>query len=375
MRSILFVDDEPAVIDGMRDAVRRYRGASAMAFAESGTAALTLLASHAFDVVVSDMRMPGMDGIALLAAVRAQYPATLRIVLSGYSEPDAMVRALSVAHLFLTKPCGAAELMATIDRACRSRELLSEGMLLTAVRGASTLPSVPSVHAHLNEVIDDPAASARELGTIVEQDMAMAAKVLQVANSAMLRLERRATSVPEAASYLGLHTLKLIATSRCTFPFDPRAAPAGFSIEGLQRHSLVVARIAARIAEEDGLPADAFTAGLLHDVGKLVFASRTPRASAQHRAAHAEAGGCLLGLWGLPDALVEAVAHHHDPARASTTELSAATVIHVADALAHELVPVPGERTPAMHEGHLTRVGVAARLPAWRALAALAAGT
>jgi HD-like signal output (HDOD) protein/ActR/RegA family two-component response regulator len=355
VRNILFVDDEPSVLDDMREALLPLGGRYSMVFAGSGRAALERLALRRFDAVVTDMRMPGMDGSALLAAVQAQHPTTIRIVLSGIGEL-AVVQAASTAHLFLAKPCGAAELMTTIDRACRRREPIGDETLLGAVVGASALPSVPKLHARLNEVLADPATTTREVAAILAQDMAFSAKVLQIANSPVFHAGRGVTSAARAAMYVGLPALRVLAA----------AAPsvAGSSIEDLQRHSLLVARIAVRIAEDARLPGRVFTAGLLHDVGKLVHAPRS---------AHAEAGGCLLGLWGLPDLIVEAVAHHHHPERASPAGMSTATVIFVADGLAHEVAPASGAPPPAVDDEHLARIGAAGRLPMWRRLAATTA--
>jgi putative nucleotidyltransferase with HDIG domain len=241
---------------------------------------------------------------------------------------------------------------------------------MRAVTATSALPSAPSIHRRIDDAIADPAATARDLGAILAEDPALGAKVLQLANSSMFHSGPGVTSVSKAASYLGVNTLKLLARSGCRFPLDPRCSPAGFSIERFQRHSLLVAHIAQRIADEAHLPCDAFTAGLLHDVGKLVAAARSLPAASKHSASHAAAGACLLGLWGLPDALVEAVAHHHDPEQISSRGLTGAAVIHVADALAHELAPVPGEHGPAINGDYLASIGVADRVPAWRALAA-----
>ncbi|MEA2445131.1 MAG: hypothetical protein QOJ12_2423, partial [Thermoleophilales bacterium] len=230
MKRILFVDDEQFVLDGMRDALRPYRGTCDVMFATSGREALVRLGTGHFDVVVSDMRMPVMDGAALLAEVQARHPATVRIVLSGYTELNVAVRAASVAHLFLAKPCGSRELMATIDRACALRDLLADGALLEAIGAASTLPSVPDVYARLNEALADPATSAPAVAAILEQDMAMSAKVLQLVNSAFFQLDRSVTNVSEAVSYLGLPTLKVLALSVSTFEaFETRAPLTGFS--------------------------------------------------------------------------------------------------------------------------------------------------
>jgi putative nucleotidyltransferase with HDIG domain len=388
VRRILFVDDERNMLDSMRDALRRYRNRYALVFALSGREALTRLSADPFDVVVSDMRMPGMDGATLLAEVQALYPRTVRIVLSGYTELDVAVRAAAVAHLFLAKPCTIRELMATIDRACVVCDLVGDSTLLATVGEISTLPSVPATHARLDEALADPATTAGDAAVLVERDMAMSAKVLQLVNSAFFQLDKAVTSISEGVSYLGIRTLRVLASASTFKAFDPIEPPGRFSIDDLQEHSLLVGRVATGIADEAEVPEDLLAAGLLHDVGKLVLAARLPgqlseslaiaageRAplflveQRQYQATHAEVGACLLGLWGLPDRLVEAVAHHHRPERVSTTELSAATIVHVADALAHEVAPIADEPGPAVDEDHLARIGMKGRLPAWRCLA------
>jgi putative nucleotidyltransferase with HDIG domain len=361
-----------------------------LVFVTSGRDALARLAAEPFDVVVSDMRMPGMDGAALLSQVQAEHPATVRIVLSGYTELEVAVRAASVAHLFLAKPCGSRELMATIERACGLRELLADGALLQAVGAASTLPSVPATYARLNEALADSATTSAEAAKIVEQDMAMSAKVLQLVNSGFFRLGRDVTSVSEAVSYLGVPTLKVLALSAGAFDaFEPCEPLAGFSIETLQQHSLLVARIATRLADEAQSPDDVLAAALLHDVGKLVCAAHLPAAFAeslavaareptplflveqrQRQVTHAEIGAYLLGVWGVPDPLVEAVAHHHRPKRVPSATLTPSAIVHVADALAHEVSPIEGEPAPGVDEEYLASIGFDQRLELWRSLAA-----
>jgi putative nucleotidyltransferase with HDIG domain len=394
MKYILFVDDEQHVLDSMRDALRPYRRGWKMAFATSGKEALSRLDAEPYDVVVSDMRMPGMDGAALLAEVQARHPGTVRIVLSGYTELNVAVRAAAVAHLFLAKPCGSRELMATIDRACALRDLLADSALVAAVGAASTLPSVPATYARLTDALTDPAVGEAEVALILEQDMAMSAKVLQLVNSAFFQLDRSVTNVTQAVSYLGVPTLKALALSASTFEaFEPVKPVTGFSIETLQDHSLLVGRIATALADDAGWRDDLLAAGLLHDVGKLICAARLPDEFAgslaraaeeskplylvenrERKVTHAEIGASLLGVWGLPHTLVEAVAQHHRPERAGTTRLDPATLIHVADALAHELVPIEGEPGPKLDEVHLASIRCEGRLPGWRKLAAYEVG-
>jgi YesN/AraC family two-component response regulator len=115
LRRVLFVDDDQYILDGLQNLLRKQRSRWDMCFALGGAAALELFAAAPFDVIVSDMRMPGMDGAELLAHVRERYPAARRIVLSGYAEPAAVQRALEVAHQFLSKPCRAPDLIDAID--------------------------------------------------------------------------------------------------------------------------------------------------------------------------------------------------------------------------------------------------------------------
>jgi len=116
VKRILFVDDDESVLDALRNILRKRRNEWDMVFSIGAKAALTELAKAPFDVVVTDMRMPGMDGAALLTHVRDHYPGTARIVLSGHAERDAIVRALPVTHQFLNKPCDAVTLRSVVER-------------------------------------------------------------------------------------------------------------------------------------------------------------------------------------------------------------------------------------------------------------------
>lgn len=117
MTTILLVDDDPFVLKSLVRCLRRSRPAWSCSFAANGAAALDELAKTDFDVVVSDMRMPGMDGAELLTRVRDAYPRALRVVLSGQAEGAQMDRAASVAHAFLGKPTPVSALVTCIEGA------------------------------------------------------------------------------------------------------------------------------------------------------------------------------------------------------------------------------------------------------------------
>src|SRR5262249_35044517 len=152
--------------------------------ATGATEALAELKIAPVDIVISDMRMPGLDGASLLAKIKEDYPATARLILSGHAERDAILRALPVAHQFLSKPCDATVLRTAIERTCDLHRLLEDEAIRQVVGRLDRLPSVPQTYVELTEAASRPGASTSDFATIIERDPAMSAKVLQLVNSA-----------------------------------------------------------------------------------------------------------------------------------------------------------------------------------------------
>jgi putative nucleotidyltransferase with HDIG domain len=388
MNRILFVDDEPAVLDALRDRLRKQRKEWEMVFARGGDEALAHCEAGAFDVIVSDMRMPGMDGAELLRRVRDRWPTSIRLVLSGHAEREAVIRALPVAHQYVSKPCDTETLRSTIARACTLRDLLADDTLRKIVGGIDKLPSVSSIYLELAATLADDNASITDVVRIVERDPAMCLKLLQIVNSAYFGLARRVTAMRDAISYLGVNLVKALALAADVFARAEAARGVSPAFLGeVQQHSMRVARLARAIAPTD--KDDAFMAGMLHDVGRLVVAladQASPPVAAQDRPArqgdapvheaerarfgvsHAEVGAYVLGSWGVPLLIVEAVAGHHDPQRMSTT-FDTVTVLHVADALVSGLDGDRSERA-SIDEAHLGRLGLLEKVAVWRDRAA-----
>ena len=356
MKRILFVDDEPKILEGLQRMLRPQRQEWEMAFAPGGEAALAMLEAEAFDVVVSDMRMPGVDGAKLLETVREKYPGMLRVILSGYTEMEASFRAVPVAHQFLLKPCNADALRAAIERATRLMEALNSKMLASLVGSLQDLPSVPSTYAELRTALADPETSINRIVTIVEKDVAISAKVLQLVNSAFFGVTREVADIRTAVSYLGMNILQNLVLSLEAFRcFQPKKAIPGFSLDVFHTHAQITAKIAGAVPGKAKLPGAAVGAGLLHDIGKLVIADRAPDhlaraidgARQENRplyaieeeligVSHAEVGAYLLSLWGLPYPVVEAVAHHHHPERVEQDQLDLVSIVYLSNLLAHE---------------------------------------
>ena len=322
----------------------------------------------------------------LLSAVRDRSPGTVRIVLSGYAEDQVILRAAPVAHRFLAKPCDIKQLRRIVERSCELREISAGEHLRLAATSAMRLPALPALYSRVTLLLRDPEASLRDVAALVDQDVAIAARVLQLANSAFFGRTRRITRLDEAVAFIGLTPLRALILSAEAFEtLDPSGAVGGFSVEALQRRAQSTARLARSLADDPAQGDDAFCAALLHDIGLLILASIEPDHVATSIAiaardgrwladverelrgtSHAEVGAHLLELWGLPDAIAEAVAYHHRPDQAHDAVFDVTAVVAIAGALLEELdepsLPVP----PALDLAYLERIGVADRLGRWR---------
>jgi HD-like signal output (HDOD) protein/CheY-like chemotaxis protein len=333
MKRILFVDDEPAVLQGLRRMLHAMRTEWEMEFVESAREGLDRLAQEPFDLVVSDMRMPQMDGAEFLARVQRDHPNTVRIILSGFADREAILRVVGPAHQFLSKPCDPTLVRSTIERALGLRNLLRSERLASFVGGLATVPSVPHLYRQVLEELEDPDCSLARVGELVAQDVAMSAELLKIVNSAYFGLTTPVSTAGKAVSLLGLETINSLVLGVGIFS-EFAECPAKFPIETVWRSSLLAAAAGRQIAKEEGLTPDladrAFLAGILHRIGQLVLAVNAPekyarvlagpseqpleaREQAAFQTSHCEVGGYLLRLWGMEDALVEAVAFRELP--------------------------------------------------------------
>ena len=388
MKHILFVDDEPLVLQGLERMLRPMREKWEMRFVASGAQALAAMAATPADVVVADMRMPGMDGAQLLKEIMRSYPATVRLILSGFTEKNVIARCVGVAHQYLAKPCEPATLQATIERVTNLEHTLQAGALQRLVGRLERLPSLPALYTEILQCLQNPNADLADVGALIAHDLGMAAKVLKLVNSAFFGLPQPIANPAEAVLYLGLDNVKSVVLAAKTFGQFQEIKVPGFDADALWQHSLHTAGAAQRIArQQHGLRAvaeQAFVAGLLHDVGKLILATNLreqytalrPPATGDDRpmweiergvfgASHADVGGYLLGLWGLPAPVVEAIALHHYPAIMTGGEFAPLKAVHVANAFAHHTAPRADE---GIDLDYLKQLGVDGNLEEWRAL-------
>jgi putative nucleotidyltransferase with HDIG domain len=389
---ILFVDDEPNILDGLRRMLRGQRDQWDMAFAASGPDALAQMEMAPFDVVVSDMRMPGMDGAQFLADVQQHHPATVRIVLSGHSDLESIMKSVGPTHQYLTKPCDVDKLRVTVERAVALRSLLTSDGLRTLVTGLQSVPSLPALYQEIVQAVQSPDTPLSVIGAIIGRDPGMSAKILQLVNSAFFGLGRSVASPAQAVSFLGLDTIRALVLSVNVFEqFDAKKIRA-FQLERLWTHSLSVGTLAKTISTLENatksVREESLFAGLVHDIGKLILVANLPEeydaaqvladregiclTEAQRQvfgSSHPEVGAYLLRIWGIPDEVVEAVAFHHHPSASPGDHFTALTAVHAANAL-DTVVPAhdPARCPQVIDADYLEGLGLTDRLAAWRAV-------
>ena len=391
MKRVLFVDDETSILSGLRRMLRPYRNEWEMAFAESGEQALVLMAETPFDVVVSDMKMPGMNGVELLTKIKSQYPDTIRIALSGHAEMEMLLESVQVTHQFLAKPSDAEHIRNVVAQALALKEMLNDEKLRACISSIDMLPSLPTLYTRVTEIASTPDGTLKEIGHVVGEDISMSAKILQIVNSAFFGLARDVSSPEEATTILGLDVVRsLILSVKIFSSFDQKNC--ALNLEQLNRHCQRVGFLARAIAKHEEQPRRicdlSLMAGMMHDIGKLVLATAYPdRYRDIHNPdcpeedwkieletfgiSHAQIGAYLLGVWNLPNPVVEAVAYHHIPDKAVTAPFSALTATHIADALLFEYERNHlGEQAPVFNEAYISRIADTGKLESWRALTA-----
>lgn len=355
-KRILFVDDEPVALETIKTQIKECYPELEAVYATSGAVALELLAESAFEVVVTDFQMPEIDGCKLLQTIMQQWPETIRVITADADDKAQVMRVTKSTHRFLDKPLDVAVLKGIIERSHRFQDVLRNKTLVNLATGISKLPSFPPLYLQILKELQSSDCSLKRVGEMVAEDVALTAKVLQVVNSAYFGLARRVVTPQQAVNLIGLDTLRALVVytyAFANFKVDPRLLEV-FSVKRLSQHSLLVGKLAQALSREEvmdkSLEEEALIAGILHDIGKLVLIQSPDQyleaanySQIQHcdiyqaeyeifGASHAEVGAYLLGLWGIPEPVVLAVAFHHNPAKLLDSGFTALTTVHVANA-------------------------------------------
>lgn len=332
---LLFVDDETNVLAALRRMLRNKRDHWDTVLVNSSQAALEALEKTPFDVIISDIKMPGMDGAELLTRVKDAYPGTIRIALSGQVDLNEVIRSIRSVHQYISKPCTAEDLIARIEGALQSKEVLTDPKMLKLVTEIDALPVIPRIFQQIRDELAKPEPSIDRIADSITQDVGLMAKILKLVNSPFFGLPSHIDSMHKAITMLGLETIKALILSTHLFTSYDGHALAGLKLNLLWEHCFRVASIARLIAECDKADKNVIVncrmAGLLHDVGKLILINYFPKRYGQVLEAarknggpvcnierqvfgttHAEMGAYLMGLWGMSHEVVHAIGYHHD---------------------------------------------------------------
>ncbi len=357
MKKILFVDDEPAILDGLQDSLRKHRRRWDMTFACGGDAAITELSSKQYDVVVSDVRMPGVGGIDVLTYAKDHHPEAIRIALTGFADEDSTIKLTELAQRYLTKPCSVEDLDEAISRDSGLIEAFDNPIVQELAGSAGRLPASENVQLKILDSLNSGEGSIDDIASIIEADVALTAKILQLANSSFFRRQTSVVSARHAVTHLGVDVIRSLVLADQLFERSKDIPPMDyFDVGAMRKHSFLCSSIAKEIAPDPETASVAMTAGLLHDVGKIIIALEKPESIASLLnvsegapfvwaspdvereilgCTHAEVGGYFLNVWGVPTSVVEAVTFHETPAAVYSQNFDCVGVVHVSNYLAH----------------------------------------
>ncbi|MDO8607620.1 MAG: response regulator [Phaeospirillum sp.] len=392
---VLFVDDEPHILRGLRRSMAVMDEQWDMTFCPSGEEALDWMAQEAaFDVVVSDMRMPRMDGAEFLNIVRSRYPETIRVILSGYAEMESILRTVGPAHIYLAKPCSVEAVHAAISRPIALNRLLSTPALRAVLAGLSNLPSLPDLFVRLENELRSPGCSTKSVAALIDQDLAMTAELLRLTNSAYFSVASPVTTSLQAVRTIGLEIIQALVLQIGIFRQFSGGEAVAPMLAALTDYSLAVAKLAESFAVSMGADQSTakatYCAAMLSRIGILILLDAYPETYGKMLATvsvdrplhvaeqqtfganHAAIGAYLLGLWGFATPVVEAVAYATSPSACPGHDNMELTALHAAMALGPplSLPSVEIQHPSGLDMGYLIEARKDGQVSHWRQMAA-----
>jgi putative nucleotidyltransferase with HDIG domain len=385
MPRILFVDDNPLVLEGLRRAFRPMRNEWEFVFTTGGQQALSAMAAAPVDVAVSDIQLGMMSGADFIREACQIHPDAVRFILSGHSDPPTLLEAAGLAHRVFAKPCPVECLQSAIKSAIQIRRNLANDAVWRVVCRTAHLPVHAATVTRLLDGADPHALTLADAAQLAASDPGLTAQMLKLVNSPYADLPRPVCDPHSAMRPLGLEVVRVMTRAA------RHSWPAGNGMESvflqdLWTHSAKVAAAAKHIAVVEGADEStvhaSYGAGLLHDLGKVLLlrtfgatyfdlvkkscTGNVPMHALEKNALgvdHAEVGACVLGLWGLPALVVDAVAHHHAPLAGDTSAVSPQMAVHAANMLVDR---PDGSRVSGVDTDYVIRVNLDSRLVVWK---------
>jgi HD-like signal output (HDOD) protein len=350
---ILLVDGDGDLLHRTRRAFWKGHRAWEVVLAANGQEALDVLTRDSVDIVISAMRLPDLEGVALLHRVRELQPGAVRIAMADQDMASWQEQEEGDLHRLFIKPLDPEFLIDVVESLNIEDDATSVRAVRAFVGGLGRIPSLPSLYSELVALLQREEAGMSEVASLIRRDLGVASQVLKLANSVHCASDRPVAEIGQALAMLGIDSLRSLVLFRGLISSFDSPRPQGLDLERLWLHSFEVATGVRKLAVLEGearLADLAFSVGLLHDIGLVVFATdpagryksileqaasgRVPLAVLEHDTYgvdHAQIGAHLLNLWGLPPAFCRPVREHHaPPSNGEGFPLSAA--LHTADA-------------------------------------------
>lgn len=345
--TIMFVDDEKQILRALK---RLFMDSPyETVFMENAEDALLYMETHSVNLLVSDIRMPGMDGFELLRRVKALYPWTIRVALSGYTDSRAIYKALeeNIAKMYLFKPWDNTEIRLIVDRMIQLEDTLQDKRIMDIINNLDNLPTIPAIYNKIKQLINDD-EDVEKIAELIESDQASTSKILRIANSAFYGA--KTGSISQAIMYIGLTNVKSIVLSNAVFNVN---GPGGKAIEELWKNATLTNRFTSHLYHRflgRRMPNIFASAGLLHSIGKVVLLSQYNRDYAAELensmregtsieeyersvigVSHQELGGFLLNWWEIPLPIVESALYYANPMDENVINKELVCAVHVAN--------------------------------------------
>jgi HD-like signal output (HDOD) protein len=383
---LLAVADPQALVDITQALGAEWEATSVACEAD----ALAQFEERSFDAFVVDFNLGSPDASELLNQVLEKRPETTRFLFAYEADLALVAAKVQGTHQILPKPIEPASVKSRIENGVSDSS--SRQSETDVAKGPSDSPAIPPVYAEVLKALESPGVTNEQVGEIIAGDASLTSEVLRLTNSAYLGLPRNISDPVEAVESLGLEAVKALVMALQFLAEHSRLRPGYLSVDQIWQHSIKVGKIARDLmlfeTKDRTLASQALTAGLLHDLGKVVLATnfddlygrvhslarKQPVAlwdieKEMFGANHGEIGACLVGMWNMPSAIVEAAALHHDPPLGENQQLTPLAAVHIANVLERELGASEADMivAPIINTPFLNELGLLQRLPVWRA--------
>ena len=309
----------------------------------------------------------GLEGVIdSLQLLERECPECPRLVVCDPACQETLRAAKGIPPVLLSEGSPPQEVEDKLRRAMALTRWLEQPTIRKVLPRLRTIPALPAAHQRVVEALRDPDFLVDDVARLVGRDLALATNLFKAANSAAFGLSQPVYSIAEAIAVLGVRRLQALVLSAWAFSFIDERTCAGFDPAREWEHATNVAVAAKELTEQLGLDAArsemAVTAAMLHDIGKLLLAANAPEAytliladakdgteplwrveQADMGFSHAEIGACMLAIWGMSPAIIDATAWHHQPGLAPNQGLSPLTIVHLADCRVRQLEPDPAQ--------------------------------